>query len=214
MSFDDLKAVDWAALTTAQAQFSPSAFLLDNAIPVAEPIGPTASDSDTFLPSDFNVALAAGKLPSWALSIPLLLTTVADEFAPADGQLNSAPVPAPYFAVELNQFIGETAKVEAILISSAYALGTGDDAVRDALNKVRPERASPTHFDRRSLTAGRTLYRSGLRASGRAPPGRSHRSQTAATESLSASYSRARRTQTTQKSRTAPARSATRTTSF
>jgi hypothetical protein len=140
MSFGDLKALDWATLVASQAQFSPSAFLLDNAIPVAEPIRPTASSSDPYLPSDFNVALAAGKLPSWTLSIPLLLTTVADEFASSDGQLNPAPVPAPYFEIELGQFIGETAKVDAILNSSAYALGTGNDAVRDALNKVWPRR--------------------------------------------------------------------------
>lgn len=144
MSFDALKALDWRLLVAAQAQFSPSAFLLDNAIPVAEPIRPTASSSDPYLPSDFNVALAAGKLPSWALSVPLLLTTVADEFASTDGQLNPAPVPAPYFEIELAQFIGETTKVDAILHSSAYALGTGEDAVRDALNKV-PKDASVFH---------------------------------------------------------------------
>lgn len=137
LSLKQLTALDWPTLIAAQAAFTPSAFYLDNAIPVSVPLRPTAAPADAYLPSDFSVALAANTLLSWALAVPLLLTSVADEFGSADGQLNPVAVPAPYYAAELAQFIGETTKVEAILSSAEYALGTGDDAVRDALNKVR-----------------------------------------------------------------------------
>lgn len=139
LDYNTLKNVNWTTLVAAQAAFTPQAFYLDDGIPVAEPIRPTASSSDAYLPSDFGVALAAGKLPSWSLATQLLFTTVADEFASADGTLNPAPPPSAAYANEVKTFIADTDKQNAILGSPTYALGTGDDAVRDALNKVGTE---------------------------------------------------------------------------
>lgn len=214
LSLKQLTALDWPTLIAAQAAFTPSAFYLDNAIPVSVPLRPTAAPADAYLPSDFSVALAANTLLSWALAVPLLLTSVADEFGSADGQLNPVAVPAPYYAAELAQFIGETTKVEAILSSAEYALGTGDDAVRDALNKVRGVPSSLSLDRDADHAPPHALARSAPRASGRARSATSRPcGPPEAAKSLSASSRPARPTRTTRRLRTAPAASATRTTS-
>lgn len=85
LTLADLKAMDVNSIINAQADFLTYAYSLDNSVPIAEAIRPTSDTSDSTLPIDFSVALQAGSLPSWALSVPLLLTTVKDEFGPSLG---------------------------------------------------------------------------------------------------------------------------------
>ncbi|CED82961.1 Carboxylesterase and related proteins [Phaffia rhodozyma] len=128
-----------ADLVAAQTQFLSYAYTLDNSVPLAESIRPTASSSDATLPMDFFKALQAGSLPSGTLSVPLLLTTVKDEFGSSLGPLNPEPVPSAYYAPELSVVFRESDKSAAILNSLEYPLGTDGDATRTALLDVGTE---------------------------------------------------------------------------